>query len=187
MEEVKSCSYSWNVVILTSFSESALVLEVSMLLISELKEVLRKQRYAVMQETLLSCSEHFDLIGWKMYLMDKGDGSNRESKKCLPLSYGEKLVCSKHQIPLMLNKKRKKKNPRCSWMMQCRAVPAPVRLKKKKKTDGENEPLIHTKLDGDLPHIHVCRRGRDGRCSDSSHESFFPRLYLPFYLCCFIH
>lgn len=46
--------------ILTSFSESALVLEVSMLLISELKEVLRKQRYA---ETLLSCSEHFDLIG----------------------------------------------------------------------------------------------------------------------------
>lgn len=63
MEEVKSCSYSWNVVILTSFSASALVLEVSMLLISELKEVLRKQRYAVMQETLLSCSEHFDLIG----------------------------------------------------------------------------------------------------------------------------
>lgn len=49
--------------ILTSFSESALVLEVSMLLISELKEVLRKQRCAVMQETLLSCSEHFDLIG----------------------------------------------------------------------------------------------------------------------------
>lgn len=63
MEEVKSCSYSWNVVILTSFSVSALVLEVSMLLISELKEVLRKQRYAVMKETPLSCSEHFDLIG----------------------------------------------------------------------------------------------------------------------------
>lgn len=63
MEELKSCSYSWNVVILTSFSKSALVLEVSVLLISELKEVLRKQCYAVTQETLLSCSEHFDLIG----------------------------------------------------------------------------------------------------------------------------